>query len=307
MSAYQPDSAAATELVEQLIREKWYLQRNLRRYEELERELSPFPFPSWTAEQHKQFQLALRYKTAAERAVSRAMHDLQAWIKSRQQQENQMHKAEKELFGSWFKVSGVQWKNEITMTKLIGKAQAQNVDISEPVAAMANSQKQLRATIDRIGKKIEESSAPASRAKTLFQGQYHPKKLRKIPILDQWIEITVENGHTVTKLFPANDRLIQEGQAMDPPPEMVYRRLNFVNGVPPEYHWATKDEGRRQRGGMGVQRMSIDTWLDVIDREQADPSGHIGPCGGNLPRPKERGNCDCEVCTYNRDLLEQRI
>ncbi len=67
---------------------------------------------------------------------------------------------------------------------------------------------------------------------------------------------------------------------------MVYRRMNFVNGIPPEYHWATKTRIGGSAGGAGIQRMMIDTWLDVIDAEKADPSGHIGPCGGNLPDPK---------------------
>ncbi|MBV9765771.1 MAG: hypothetical protein JOZ48_13075 [Acidobacteriaceae bacterium] len=291
MSGCQPDSLAATELVEKLIVEKWYLQRALRRFDEVEQELAEFPFAGWTPEQHKKFQLALRYKTAAERAVSRALHDVEAWKKNRKQEQKQLHNAEKDLYAAWFKVSGVHCKNEIAMTKLMEKAQKRNLDISGPLAEMVNSQQQLRATIDHIAKQIEEMNSPPSRAKILFQGQYHPKKLRKIPILDQFVEITIENGQTLTNLFPSNDQLIEEGQAMDPPPEMVCRRLNFVNGIPPEYYWATQDEERRQHGGGGIQRMSIDTWLDLIDREQADPSGHIGPCGGNLPKPKERKGC----------------
>lgn len=36
-------------------------------------------------------------------------------------------------------------------------------------------------------------------------------------------------------------------------------------------------------------------------------TGHVGPTGvGNLPRPKERGGCDCEVCARNREVLERR-
>ncbi len=95
MSACEPDSPAATDLVEQLILQKWYLERNLRRYEEVERELAEFPFAGWTDQQHKKFQLAFRYKTAAERAVSRAMHDVEAWRKSINQQEKQLRSAKK--------------------------------------------------------------------------------------------------------------------------------------------------------------------------------------------------------------------
>ncbi len=301
MSACEPDTPAATDLVEQLILQKWYLERNLRRYEEVERELAEFPFPDWTDQQHKKFQLALRYKTAAERAVSRAMHDVEAWRKSVNQQEKQLRSARKETYDGWFKLSDLHSKKELAISKAVQEARTLNVDISEPLAAMQSTQKQLRTALDRIGKQIEDSSAPPSRSKTIFQGQLHPKKLRKIPILEQSIEITVEDGVTKTQLFPSNEKLIEEGQAMDPPPEMVYRTMNFVNSIPPEYHWATTDEDRRQRGGTGIQRMMIDTWLDVIDAEKADPSGHIGPCGGNLPAPKQRADEGTDDSVPNRE------
>jgi hypothetical protein len=149
-----------------------------------------------------------------------------------------------------------------------------------------------------------KAEAPLTKGQPLFRGQAHPKKLKKTPILDQWIEIEVEDGKTVTKLYPSNEQLIKEGQAMLPPPEMVYRRLHFVGPVPPEYYWTTDDLTAREMGGMGNQRMTVETWLKVIERERAAGTGHVGPCGGNLPRPHERGGCDCEVCTRNRDVLE---
>lgn len=143
-----------------------------------------------------------------------------------------------------------------------------------------------------------QGGAPPSKKDALFHAQNAPKNLRNIPILDQWADITIdENGKTVTTLVPSNEELIKEGQAMDPPPEIVYRRLNFVHGVPSEYHWATPSPERRARGGMATQRMSVETWLDTIEREAASGTGHLGPCGKLLPRPKERGGCDCPVCT----------
>ncbi|MGH9584412.1 MAG: hypothetical protein ACRD4O_15920, partial [Bryobacteraceae bacterium] len=136
----------------------------------------------------------------------------------------------------------------------------------------------------------------------LFRGQNAKKNQRKIPILDQWAEITIdEHGNTVTTLVPSNEDLIKEGQAMDPPPELIYRRLNFVNGVPPQYHWATSSPERRERGGMATQRMTVETWIETIAREKAAGTGHIGPCGKNLPRPHERGGCDCPACAKLSD------
>ena len=39
-------------------------------------------------------------------------------------------------------------------------------------------------------------------------------------------------------------------------------------------------EEHRERGGCGLQRMTIDTWLEVIEREKLRKDGHIwpGPC-----------------------------
>jgi hypothetical protein len=45
----------------------------------------------------------------------------------------------------------------------------------------------------------------------------------------------------------------------------------------------------------------------VIEREKLRTDGHIGPTGvGNLPRPMERGGCECPMCKRNREILEKR-
>jgi hypothetical protein len=163
-----------------------------------------------------------------------------------------------------------------------------------------------------LEKALRKANAPAAvgektAGQLLFQGQNHPKKMRKIEVLDQWVEVEIEAGKTVTTLFPSNEKLIELGKARLPPPELVYRRMNFRDGVPEEYYWTTKDEQTRKYGGHGVQRMTTDTWLEVIEREKLRTDGHIGPTGvGNLPRPKERGGCDCPVCSTNREIMEQR-
>ncbi len=50
---------------------------------------------------------------------------------------------------------------------------------------------------------------------------------------------------------------------------MVYRRLHFVHGVPHDYAWATSDERIRKAGGMEIQRMTVDMWLELIEKEKA--------------------------------------
>ncbi len=133
------------------------------------------------------------------------------------------------------------------------------------------------------------------------------KKGHHVSILDQWAEIEVSaEGNTVTTLYPANEILKENGRKLAPRPELVYRRLHFVGGVPDEYAWATQDPSIRMSGGMGTQRMTVETWLHLIEREKALGTGHLLPCGGNLPRPEERGGCECPVCAGNRSIFEAR-
>jgi hypothetical protein len=129
--------------------------------------------------------------------------------------------------------------------------------------------------------------------------KYIKKKTKnKLRILEQWVEIVIKNGNAVTTLYPPNDELREKGQAMDPPPDLVYRRLNFPRGVPKIYHWVVADPVARRYGGTAIQRMTFDTWLRVSAREEHRSDGHIGKTGeGSLPRPEERGECPCPVCT----------
>jgi len=139
----------------------------------------------------------------------------------------------------------------------------------------------------------------------ISRGQNAKKNRDRIPTLEQWVEIRIKDGITTTELFPPNDELIEISRKMNPPPELVYRRLHFPDGVPPEYHWTTKDENVRRYGGLGIQRMTMQTWLDVIERETYRAVRHLGPTGvGNLPRPKEHGECECPVCTRNEKSPE---
>jgi hypothetical protein len=130
-------------------------------------------------------------------------------------------------------------------------------------------------------------------------------KQRKIVTLEQWVEINRHEGKTVTTLYPSNGEMIKQLAEMDPPPELVYRRMNFREGVPEEYYWATKDPERRQWGGHGIQRMTVAWWLTMLAKETANGDGHLQPCDEPMPRPKERGGCDCPVCTASQQRLDR--
>ena len=266
---FEPSGYQETRLVDILIQNDWLLQQNDQRLLEAEAALCNGSGDEEDIE-NKQ-----RRKAAAERSFYRAWNALLGLRKELMRYELMMSKKDQEL------------------AKLRSKLEKQ--DESQEPQAKARSEKKSAAAAQH-----------ETKAQRLFQGQNAPKKQRKIQVLEQWVEVEVEDGVTKTTLLPSNEELIEVGKTMDPPPEYVYRRFHFQNGVPEEYAWAGGTADIRERGGAGVQRMLVDTWLDVIEREKERGDGHIGPCGGNLPRPKERGGCDCEVCTKNAAILEGR-
>jgi hypothetical protein len=214
-------------------------------------------------------ELMQRYKTANERAFYRALAAVEG--------------LRKDIL-----------RNELLRDTLLAKNRRQIDELKKELAT-------------RPRKPETELKPERTKAEEVFQGQRSKKKRRKVTVLDQWVEVeTGPDGKAVTKQYPSNEALIARGQALWPPPELVYRRFHFVAGVPEEYAWTTKDDSVRASGGMGIQRMTIETWLKQIEREKREGAGHLLPCGGNLPRPEERGGCDCPVCTKNRRIFETR-
>jgi hypothetical protein len=130
------------------------------------------------------------------------------------------------------------------------------------------------------------------------------KNKQRIVTLEQWAEVEIRGGRTFTTLYPSNAELRKKGQEMESRPDLVYRRINFRGPVPVEYHWTTSDPLRRRVGGHCIQRMSLESWLQVSALEECREGKHLGPCGGILPRPKERGECDCPQCAAATARLE---
>jgi hypothetical protein len=94
---------------------------------------------------------------------------------------------------------------------------------------------------------------------------------------------------------------------MWPPPEYVYRRFCFLDGIPDEYAWTCgMTPERRQTGGIGIQRMTVDDWIEMMEAEKVSKSPHLGPAPhGNLPRPRENGECECLTCTTAYAILDK--
>ena len=274
---YGGDGQDLESLLSRVIQADWLLRRTeLWNLDAQAKAMETHPL-DWTAEQHHKLELFGRYKTGAERSFYRAYGALRGLRKDEVKEALDL---------------------EIWRKNMAREAREIMKEAHEEQARATETKAQEKAAAERAPKRAED----------LFRGQHHPKKAAKVVPLEQWIEVRVEEGVTVTHLFPSNAQLIREGQAMRPPPTMVHRRLYFPDGIPAEYAWTARSRPELFAvGGAGVQRMEVNTWLQVIAREAEDARGHVGPTGvGNLPRAKQRGECECAVCVGNAEILERR-
>jgi hypothetical protein len=130
-------------------------------------------------------------------------------------------------------------------------------------------------------------------------------KKKRIIQHDQWVEILRENGRTVTLFYPPNEEFERLRLKMDPPPALIYRRLNFVHGVPAEYMWTNPSPEAAQYGGMCLNRILPADWSVVLQAERAPGwNGHVVPTPNPQPRPPEFGPCPCHRCTEKREAAE---
>jgi hypothetical protein len=126
-------------------------------------------------------------------------------------------------------------------------------------------------------------------------------KKPKLKLLEQWIDIQVSVGQTISTFYPPNDELEQLRLDMDPPPDLVYRRMNFVGPVPSEYNWTDpRDQGRRY-GGHCLQRLTVEDWLWVLKEERQLATGHAVSGCDPQPRPEQFGPCPCFRCKAERE------
>ncbi len=81
---------------------------------------------------------------------------------------------------------------------------------------------------------------------------------------EQWIEVMQKDGKTVTTFTPPNQEFERLRLEMDPPPDMIYRRLNFFNGIPEEYMWALPTPQLARWGGQFLQRILPEDWPAIF-------------------------------------------
>jgi hypothetical protein len=133
------------------------------------------------------------------------------------------------------------------------------------------------------------------------------KKQDRTQVVGQWFEIEVVDGVTRTTAYPANEEvekmIAKKEEETGRPVELVYRRLNFINGIPKEYSWTTSDPLQQKFGGLGIQRLRVEDWRRLILEEAG---GHLIPSAFHMPRPDDRGGCDCKACRNMAERIQEK-
>jgi hypothetical protein len=133
------------------------------------------------------------------------------------------------------------------------------------------------------------------------------KDKKKPLIVEQWVEVEFKSGVTTTTRYPSDEFMLefialrteQTGRDVD----LVYRRFNFVHGVPQEYLWASDDARQIKYGGHAIQRLRLRDWKSLIAQEAG---GHMLACEYVMPRPETSGGCDCSTCRGAAKRIAER-
>lgn len=97
-----------------------------------------------------------------------------------------------------------------------------------------------------------------------------PKKevVEEPVVVELWVEVRKLDNKVVTEFYPSNDELQQQIEESNPKPALVYRRLFFPDGVPTQYQWTRPRKGQATNGGLAIQRMTLETWLSLREKER---------------------------------------
>ena len=103
------------------------------------------------------------------------------------------------------------------------------------------------------------------------------QSLREELRVQQWVEIEVKDGRTITTCSPSNEQVMKDVAKRSERPLFLTRTLNFPRGIPPEYDWACHTDMQQTFPCIARQTVLYSQWLDVIEREKSTPGGHLGP------------------------------
>ncbi len=253
------------QLVLLLVEAHWSWKRNRRRCNDFEFSLAEKSPIDWTDQDHRNLTNFTRYRTAAERSFHRCFSNLEKHRSTR---------VRERLSEERIRLKGI----EIAAQK--------ERDARAYLNAQQESVQQAEAKVDRATKQAETAETRATnQAKKDEEAAAKFIKDRLITEWTkgrQWVEIHthVETGQFTVEYFPQNETLIDEFRHKDKP-EMLYRYLHFMNGVPDEFAFTMPpDTQYKKLGGLVLHRMEWHTWLKQIAFEKETRDGLPGPIQG---------------------------
>ena len=122
----------------------------------------------------------------------------------------------------------------------------------------------------------DRASARAAELNIQWLNKQEQKTAESLKV-QQFAHILGDEEICFTTLAPTNQQIKDSVAAGPEPPKVISRLLYFENGVPPAYRWMNPNLLQCEFKTIGLQTMLYSDWLDIVEREEAAGTGHIGP------------------------------
>jgi hypothetical protein len=260
LAEYVPVTTHDCGLVEDAALARWFLWRKQRAYNAVE--TSAYAGEpnqeKWSPDVYHQLALADRYKTTAERALKRALNNLDALRKQSLQESDRFNRDRK-------------WEAAHELN-------CRRVDLQERRQQLAEKHEA------RIAKKeeVETELAIARATDALAERKQEQWEAAcndfDCPTLIQNITVRVTRNGAVTQMLPSNRALLRAAENAVHPPEQVCRKFEFPHGMPPEYDgFPGAEKYRHEKRHTIEQWIAMDLWRDMAAEEDDLATGHAIP------------------------------
>jgi regulator of replication initiation timing len=249
---YQPGTAEESDLVAHSVHARWFLARRLRVHSHYEFELHKrFPDETyWPDESLHRLNLFDRYKTNAERALRRALTNVQAIRKDaeRSQKSQELLALKKQNLAMELE----KWEH----TRKLKDAKDAREERSMPPP------RPPRENIEDLFKEVEDFMAPI---------QNRPEHGGAVIVQHSYVSL--DRGATyIDAITPTNGKVLQmicQADSYAEPPQRVVRHFNFADGIPLEYNFLLDDGFPRpiNPNCSIVTSMTFEEWEELAARE----------------------------------------
>ena len=275
---HSPTNSQDAGLVTDTVLARWFVLRRQKMCIDNEAELhSRKPQVTyWVEPDLKNIELLDRYKTQAERALTRALNNVRHIRKDALAESHwqTQHELQKERFALQ------RERFELAKEKEARLAARQAAKQDPPAATPQNEQEQenqMKSNNQAEAKYTEEMD------KLIAEVTQEVKVDQFGAYILQAIYVSVEDGRTkVFDVSPTNDevRRIMGNAAQYPtPPTKVIREYIFAGRVPPEYEWLITSSWQRKAKDFEIHLpLEFAQWKVMADREDADDDAY-----GNFP------------------------